>query len=156
MCFGSRLMAMECLLHQVLICVSYSSEEFGFVLSACCKCSRQLHKKLIGDVRRKGCILTFTRLLKEFGALREEDGSIDEQCMSSRMDDVGRDDRKFFWHWVMEELFLPGIRLSSFPGRIIQRDYIHCSGIIFASNVKAAVYRKLHREFRRSYQGTLV
>jgi hypothetical protein len=64
------------------------------------------------------------------------------------------EERKHFWGRAIEMIFLYEPKLLEDSQRcdaLIQQDYIHSCGVLFASNVDWADQRELQRQFRAGY-----
>ena len=108
-------------------------------------------KRLLMEyMRRRCCISTFKRLLMEYAALRRDPD------YGLRWDpDFWKDseERKHFWTRAIEIIFLyePKRSLSHRCDAVIQQDYIHSCGVLFASDVEWAHQQDLQEQFRAGY-----
>ena len=109
-------------------------------------------KRLLMEyMRRRCCISTFKRLLVEYAALRRDPD------YGLRWDpDFWKDseERKHFWTRAIEMIFLYERKLlqeGQRCDRLIQQDYIHSCGILFACEADAAQHGLLQIQFREGY-----
>ena len=133
-------------------------------VAACsCSTSHEDTKRLLMEyMRRRCCISTFKRLLVEHAGNTYFQQTImrdpDTQCIE-QWDPRGTfwnnsDERKFFWRRAIEMIFLYEPKLLEESQRcnaLIQQDYIHSCGVLFASDVGWADQRELQRQFRAGY-----
>ena len=121
---------------------------------AACSCStgHENIKPLLMEYMRQGCcISTFKRLLVEYAALRH-DPDYGEQWDPDFWKDA--EERKHFWTRAIEMIFLYDPKLLKKSQRcdaLIQQDYIHSCGVLFASDIEWANQRELQRQFRAGY-----
>ena len=143
---------------QLIGLLSYSD-----VAACSCSTSHEDTKRLLMEyMRRRCCISTFKRLLVEYAALRRDPD------YGLRWDpDFWKDseERKHFWTRAIEMIFLYEPKLLQKSQRcdaLIQQDYIHSCGVLFASDVEWAdqlhfvidhlfIQRELQRQFRAGY-----
>ena len=139
---------------------------------AACACStghEDTKQLLIGYMRRRCCVSTFKNLLVEYGAITWKIQLVDGAITCGEEWDPEfwneSEDRKHFWRRAIEMIFTYEPKLLSdniitYPARLpysarcdplIQRDYIHSCGVLFASKACAGNHRKLQRQFRASY-----
>ena len=138
---------------------------------AACSCStshEDTKRLLIGYMRRRCCVSTFKRLLVEYGAIMwiVDDAGPDYGTVQWDPDFWSESkERKHFWRRAIEMIFTYEPKLLSdniitYPTRLhysarcdplIQQDYIHSCGVLFASKACAGNHRKLQRQFRASY-----
>ena len=132
---------------QLMGLLSYSD------VSACsCSTSHEDTKRLlVGYMRRRCCISTFKRLLVHYGAIVWHPDYGDQWdtawCNNS-------EHRKNFWRVAIEMIFLYEPKLLQKGQRrdqLLQQDYIHSCGVLFASEVCKAKQSKLNLLFRRCY-----
>ena len=119
---------------------------------AACSCStshEDTKRLLMGYMRRRCCISTFKRLLVLFGAIT---GTLEPKWDSDFWNESEL--RKDFWRLVIEMIFLYERKLlqeGQRCDRLIQQDYIHSCGILFACEADAAEHGLLQRQFREGY-----
>ena len=104
---------------------------------------------LMGYMRRRCCISTFKRLLVLYGAIT---GTLEPKWDTDFWNESEL--RKDFWRLVIEMIFLYGHKLLQEGrrcDRLIQQDYIHSCGILFACEPCSAEQWKLQHRFRRFY-----
>ena len=143
---------------QLIGLLSYSD-----VAACSCSTSHEDTKRLLMEyMRRRCCISTFKRLLVEHAGNTYFQQTImrdpDTQCIE-QWDPRGTfwnnsDERKFFWRRAIELIFLYEPKLLEESQRctaLIQQDYIHSCGVLFASDVGWADQRELQRQFRAGY-----
>ena len=135
------------ILRQLIGLLSYSD-----VAACSCSTSHEDIKRLLMEyMRRRCCISTFKRLLVEYGALMP-DPDYGEQWDPHFWNDP--EERKHFWKRALEMIFLYEPELLEDSQRcdaLIQQDYIHSCGVLFASDVGWADQRELQRQFRAGY-----
>ena len=128
--------------------------EISYSDVAACSCStshEDIKRLLMEYMRRRCCISTFKRLLVEYAALRP-DPDYGEQWDPDFWNNP--EERKHFWTRAIEMIFLYDPKLLEESQRcdaLIQQDYIHSCGVLFASDVEWANQRKLQRQFRAGY-----
>ena len=116
---------------------------------ACCTSHEDTKRLLLGYMRRRCCVSTFKRLLMEYGAITPK--GIDAAFLTIP------EERKHFWKRAIEIIFMcePKLLLDSkYYHRcdaLIQQDYIHSCGVLFASEAFYFEHRQLQRQFRASY-----
>ena len=119
---------------------------------AACSCStshEDTKRLLMGYMRRRCCISTFKRLLVLFGAIT---GTLEPKWDTDFWNESEL--RKDFWRLVIEMIFLYERKLlqeGQRCDRLIQQDYIHSCGILFACEADAAEHGLLQRQFREGY-----
>ena len=119
---------------------------------AACSCSTKDTKRLlVGYMRRRCCISTFKRLLVHYGAIvwHPDYGEKWDTAWWNKSEH-----RKDFWRVAIEMIFLYEPKLLQEGQRcdqLIQQDYIHSCGILFASEACSAKQWKLNLLFRRCY-----
>ena len=113
---------------------------------ACCTSHEDTKRLLLGYMRRRCCVSTFKRLLMEYGAITPK--GIDAAFLTIP------EERKHFWKRAIEIIFMcePKLLLDSkYYHRcdaLIQQDYIHSCGVLFAPKACATIHRHLQRKFR--------
>ena len=119
---------------------------------AACSCSTKDTKRLlVGYMRRRCCISTFKRLLVHYGAIvwHPDYGEKWDTAWWNKSEH-----RKDFWRVAIEMIFLYERKLlqeGQRCDRLIQQDYIHSCGILFACEADAAEHGLLQRQFREGY-----
>ena len=156
LCFFARLPPE--IWRQLIGLLSYSD-----VAACSCSTSHEDTKRLLMEyMRRRCCISTFKRLLVEHGAIMR-DPDYGEQWDPDFWNDSER--RKHFWRRAIEMIFLYEPKLLEESQRcdaLIQQDYIHSCGVLFASDVDISqplyvvidhlfIQRELQRQFRAGY-----
>ena len=140
---------------QVIGLLSYSDV-------AACACSsghEDTKRLLIGYMRRRCCVSTFKRLLAEYGAIAMESGLWHPDCGEMWDSEFWKrsEERKHFWKRAIEIIFTyePKLLLEDKPYQrcdpLIQQDYIHSCGVVFAPEANARIHRFLQRQFRFGY-----
>ena len=140
---------------QLIGLLSYSD-----VAACSCSASHEDTKRLLMEyMRRRCCISTFKRLLVEHAGNTYFQQTImrdpDSQCIE-KWDPRGTfwnnsHERKFFWRRAIEMIFLYEPKLLEESQRcdaLIQQDYIHSCGVLFAPKACATIHRHLQRKFR--------
>ena len=113
---------------------------------ACCSSHKDTEQLLLGYMRRRCCISTFKRLLVEYEAITPK--GIAAVFLKIP------EERKHFWKRAIEIIFLwePKLLLDGkYYHRcdaLIQQDYIHSCGVLFAPKACATINRHLQRKFR--------
>ena len=113
---------------------------------ACCTSYNDTEQLLLGYMRRRCCVSTFKRLLVEYGALTPK--GIAAAFLTIP------EERKHFWKRAIEIIFMcePKLLLDGKYYRrcdaLVQQDYSHSCGVLFASKARAAIHRHLQRKFR--------
>ena len=121
---------------------------------AACSCStshEDIKRLLVEYMRRRCCISTFKRLLVEYGALMP-DPDYGAQWNPHFWNDP--EERKHLWRRALEMIFLYEPELLEDSQRcdaLIQQDYIHSCGVLFACDVGWADQQELQRQFRVGY-----
>ena len=134
---------------------------------ACSISHKDTKQLLLGYMRRRCCVSTFKRLLVEYGAITTNRSAF-TVTYSSRYVVKSYDEhwdvaffkipeeRKDFWRRAIEIIFmcepkslLHGKHYRRYPA-LVQQDYIHSCGVLFASKAKVAMHRHLERKFRAS------
>ena len=129
---------------------------------AACSCSTSHEDTkwlLIGYMKRRGCVSTFKRLLVEYGAI-----TWDPDCGHIWDPNFWNEaqERKYFWRRAIEIIFLYERQNTHLPvlllqegqryiDDVVQQDYIHSCGVLFASETCVANHQTLQRQFRASY-----
>ena len=120
-------------------------------VAACLCVTKDTKRLLVGYMRRRCCISTFKRLLVHYGAIVWHPDYGDQWdtawCNNS-------EHRKNFWRGAIEMIFLYEPKLLQKGQRcdqLLQQDYIHSCGVLFASEVCKAKQSKLNLLFRRCY-----
>ena len=115
---------------------------------ACCTSHKDTEQLLLGYMRRRCCVSTFKRLLVEYGALTPK--GIAAAFLTIP------EERKHFWKRAIEIIFMCAPKLlrhgnnyRRYPA-LVQQDYIHSCGVLFASKAKVAMHRHLQSKFRAS------
>ena len=114
---------------------------------AACSCSTSHEDTkwlLIGYMKRRGCVSTFKRLLVEYGAI-----TWDPDCGHIWDPNFWNEaqERKYFWRRATEIIFMcePKLLLDGKYYRrcdaLIQQDYSHSCGVLFASKARPAMHR---------------
>ena len=126
---------------------------------ACCTSHKDTEQLLLGYMRRRCCVSTFKRLLMEYGAITTGPSAstameYDQQWNADFFNIP--EERKYFWQRAIEIIFmcepkllLHGKHYRRYPA-LVQQDYIHSCGVLFASKAKAAMHRHLQIQFRAS------
>ena len=127
---------------------------------AACACSTShddTKRLLIGYMRRRCCISTFKRLLAEYGAITTDHSAFTVMEYAQHWDaDFFNipEERKYFWRRATEIIFmcepkllLHGKHYRRYPA-LVQQDYIHSCGVLFASKAQVKWHRRLQRKFR--------
>ena len=126
---------------------------------ACCSSHKDTEQLLLGYMRRRCCVSTFKRLLMEYGAITTGPSAstameYDQQWGADFFNIP--EERKYFWQRAIEIIFmcqpkllLHGKHYRRYPA-LVQQDYIHSCGVLFASKAKVAMHRHLQSEFRAS------
>ena len=116
---------------------------------AACSCStshEDIKRLLMEYMRRRCCISTFKRLLVEYEAITPK--GIAAVFLKIP------EERKHFWKRAIEIIFMwePKLLLDGkYYHRydaLIQQDYIHSCGVLFASKAQVKWHRRLQRKFR--------
>ena len=120
-------------------------------VAACLCVTKDTKRLLVGYMRRRCCISTFKRLLVHYGAIVWHPDYGDQWdtawCNNS-------EHRKNFWRVAIEMIFLYEPKLLQKGQRrdqLLQQDYIHSCGILFACEADAAEHGLLQRQFREGY-----
>ena len=126
---------------------------------ACCSSHKDTEQLLLGYMRRRCCVSTFKRLLMEYGAITTGPSASTAMDYDQQWDaDFFNipEERKYFWQRAIEIIFmcqpkllLHGKHYRRYPA-LVQQDYIHSCGVLFASKAKVAMHRHLQSEFRAS------
>ena len=126
---------------------------------ACCTSYNDTEQLLLGYMRRRCCVSTFKRLLMEYGAITTGPSASTAMEYDPQWDaDFFNipEERKYFWQRAIEIIFmcqpkllLHGKHYRRYPA-LVQQDYIHSCGVLFASKAKVAMHRHLQSEFRAS------
>ena len=126
---------------------------------ACCTSYNDTEQLLLGYMRRRCCVSTFKRLLMEYGAITTGSSASTAMEYDQQWDaDFFNipEERKYFWQRAIEIIFmcepkllLHGKHYRRYPA-LVQQDYIHSCGVLFASKAKAAMHRHLQSKFRAS------
>ena len=126
---------------------------------ACCTSHKDTEQLLLGYMRRRCCVSTFKRLLMEYGAITTGPSASTAMEYDQQWDaDFFNipEERKYFWQRAIEIIFmcepkllLHGKHYRRYPA-LVQQDYIHSCGVLFASKAKVAMHRHLQSEFRAS------
>ena len=126
---------------------------------ACCTSYNDTEQLLLGYMRRRCCVSTFKRLLMEYGAITTGPSASTAMDYGQQWDaDFFNipEERKYFWQRAIEIIFmcqpkllLHGKHYRRYPA-LVQQDYIHSCGVLFASKAKVAMHRHLQSEFRAS------
>ena len=126
---------------------------------ACCTSYNDTEQLLLGYMRRRCCVSTFKRLLMEYGAITTGPSASTAMEYDQQWDaDFFNipEERKYFWQRAIEIIFmcqpkllLHGKHYRRYPA-LVQQDYIHSCGVLFASKAKVAMHRHLQSEFRAS------
>ena len=124
---------------------------------ACCTSYNDTEQLLLGYMRRRCCVSTFKRLLIEYGAITTESSAFTGMKYDQHLDaDFFNipEERKYFWRRATEIIFMcePKLLLDGKYYRrcdaLVQQDYSHSCGVLFASKARAAIHRHLQRKFR--------
>ena len=124
---------------------------------ACCSSHKDTEQLLLGYMRRRCCVSTFKRLLMEYGAITTDPSASTVMEYDQQWDAAFfniPEERKYFWRRATEIIFMcePKLLLEGKYYRrcdaLIQQDYIHSCGVLFASKAQAALHRRLQRKFR--------
>ena len=125
---------------------------FSDVAACSCSTSHEDTKWLLtGYMKRRCCVSTFKRLLAHYGAI------IWDPDYGEKWDTHfwnGDFMRKEFWRLAIEMIFLYEPKMlqeGQRCDRLIQQDYIHSCGILFASEACSACSAQLQRQFRQCY-----
>ena len=126
---------------------------------ACCTSYNDTEQLLLGYMRRRCCVSTFKRLLMEYGAITTGPSASTAMDYDQQWDaDFFNipEERKYFWQRAIEIIFmcqpkllLHGKHYRRYPA-LVQQDYIHSCGVLFASKAKVAMHRHLQSKFRAS------
>ena len=126
---------------------------------ACCTSYNDTEQLLLGYMRRRCCVSTFKRLLMEYGAITTGPSASTAMDYDQQWDaDFFNipEERKYFWQRAIEIIFmcepkllLHGKHYRRYPA-LVQQDYIHSCGVLFASKAKVAMHRHLESKFRAS------
>ena len=126
---------------------------------ACCTSHKDTEQLLLGYMRRRCCVSTFKRLLMEYGAITTGPSASTAMEYDQQWDaDFFNipEERKYFWQRAIEIIFmcepkllLHGKHYRRYPA-LVQQDYIHSCGVLFASKAKVAMHRHLQSKFRAS------
>ena len=126
---------------------------------ACCTSYNDTEQLLLGYMRRRCCVSTFKRLLIEYGAITTESSAFTGMKYDQHWDaDFFNipEERKYFWRRATEIIFMcePKLLLDGKTyhryDALIQQDYIHSCGVLFASKAEVKWHRCLQRKFRAS------
>ena len=115
-------------------------------VAACLCVTKDTKRLLVGYMRRRCCISTFKRLLVEYEAITPK--GIAAVFLKIP------EERKHFWKRAIEIIFMwePKLLLDGkYYHRcdaLIQQDYIHSCGVLFAPKACATIHRHLQRKFR--------
>ena len=124
---------------------------------ACCTSYNDTEQLLLGYMRRRCCVSTFKRLLMEYGAITTDPSAFTVMEYDQHWDaDFFNipEERKYFWRRATEIIFMcePKLLLDGkYYHRydaLIQQDYIHSCGVLFASKAQVKWHRRLQRKFR--------
>ena len=121
---------------------------------ACCTSHEDTKRLLLGYMRRRCCVSTFKRLLVEYGALTPK--GIAAAFLTIP------EERKHFWKRAIEIIFMcePKLLLDGkYYHRcdaLIQQDYIHSCGVLFAPKACATIHRHLQRKFRAGCRDPII
>ena len=124
---------------------------------ACCTSYNDTEQLLLGYMRRRCCVSTFKRLLMEYGAITTDPSAVTVMEYAQHWDaDFFNipEERKYFWRRATEIIFMcePKLLLDGkYYHRydaLIQQDYIHSCGVLFASKAQVKWHRRLQRKFR--------
>ena len=120
-------------------------------VAACLCVTKDTKRLLVGYMRRRCCISTFKRLLVHYGAIvwHPDYGEKWDTAWWNKSEH-----RKDFWRVAIEMIFLYEPKLLQKGQRcdqLLQQDYIHSCGVLFASEVCKAKQSKLNLLFRRCY-----
>ena len=124
---------------------------------ACCTSYNDTEQLLLGYMRRRCCVSTFKRLLMEYGAITTGPSASTAMEYDQQWDAEFfniPEERKYFWRRATEIIFMcePKLLLDGKYYRrcdaLIQQDYSHSCGVLFASKARAAMHRHLQRKFR--------
>ena len=126
---------------------------------ACCTSYNDTEQLLLGYMRRRCCVSTFKRLLMEYGAITTGPSASTAMDYDQQWDaDFFNipEERKYFWQRAIEIIFmcqpkllLHGKHYRRYPA-LVQQDYIHSCGVLFASKAEDAMHRHLESKFRAS------
>ena len=126
---------------------------------ACCTSHKDTEQLLLGYMRRRCCVSTFKRLLMEYGAITTGPSASTAMDYDQQWDaDFFNipEERKYFWQRAIEIIFmcqpkllLHGKHYRRYPA-LVQQDYIHSCGVLFASKAEDAMHRHLESKFRAS------
>ena len=103
------------------------------------------------------CVSTFKRLLVEYGAITwiADDAGPEYGTVQWDLDFWSEsEERKHFWRRAIEIIFLyepEWLQKGQRCDELIQQDYIHSCGVLFASDTCDSIHRKLQRQFRLDY-----
>ena len=143
---------------QLVRFLSYSD-----VAACACSTNNKDTKRLLGILT---CVSTFKRLLVEYGAItwdvtygepNQTNHHWSMEPSQCRWDETFWNDaneRKHFWMRAIEIIFLyePQFLLAGQRyDTLIQQDYIHSCGVLFASKASVFTHLKLQRQFRVGY-----
>ena len=143
---------------QLVRFLSYSD-----VAACACSTNNKDTKRLLSILT---CVSTFKRLLVEYGAItwdvtygepNQTNHHWSMEPSHCRWDEEFWNDakeRKHFWMRAIEIIFLyePQFLLAGQRcDTLIQQDYIHSCGVLFASKARDFTHRKLQRQFRVRY-----
>ena len=124
---------------------------------ACCTSHKDTEQLLLGYMRRRCCVSTFKRLLMEYGAITTHPSAFTVMEYDQHWDaDFFNipEERKYFWRRAAEIIFMcePKLLLHGKYYRrydaLIQQDYSHSCGVLFASKANTKMHRHLQRKFR--------
>ena len=127
---------------------------------AACSCStshEDTKRLLIGYMRRRSCVSTFKRLLVEYRAIKWIVDDVKPEYGTVQWDPdfwSESEERKHFWRRAIEIIFLyepESLQKGQRCDELIQQDYIHSCGVLFASDTCDSIHRKLQRQFRLDY-----
>ena len=117
---------------------------------ACCTSHKDTEQLLLGYMRRRCCVSTFKRLLMEYGAITTDPSASTVMEYDQQWDAAFfniPEERKYFWRRATEIIFMcePKLLLHGKHDRrypaLVQQDYIHSCGVLFASKAKVAMHR---------------
>ena len=117
---------------------------------ACCTSHKDTEQLLLGYMRRRCCVSTFKRLLMEYGAITTDPSASTVMEYDQQWDAAFfniPEERKYFWRRATEIIFMcePKLLLHGKHDRrypaLVQQDYIHLCGVLFASKAKVAMHR---------------
>ena len=117
---------------------------------ACCTSHKDTEQLLLGYMRRRCCVSTFKRLLMEYGAINTDPSAFTVMEYDQQWDAAFfniPEERKYFWRRATEIIFMcePKLILDGKYYRrcdaLIQQDYSHSCGVLFASKARPAMHR---------------